>query len=998
MGHCPPNSRDAEYSGLAMCEAVEARRELPIHVPSRESAARTQLAAFIDFARARSGRAFDGHRSLQAWSTAHWREFWQLFTEWCRDPLGIEGDLQPVCVGDECEHAVFFPQLRLNYADALLNTFVADADAPAIAAYHADGTVSRFTRGALREEVARAAAALRAWGLKPGDRVAAVLRNDDRAVIAALAVAAVGASLATAAPDMGVDALRDRFVPIAPRLLIAHGAAREHDAGIPLPLKLAQLQRELSSLEKVLLLDSESSWDEFVASADVEPFDWPRFAFNQPLFIMFTSGTTGPPKCIVHGAGGTLVEHAKEHRLHIDLHSGERLFFQTSCSWMMWNWQLSALASGAQIVTYDGPISSVDKLWQIVAAERVTVFGTSPPYLRLSQDAALVPRERFDLSSLRAICSTGSVLHDWQFDWIDTNVKHVPVWSISGGTDIIGCFVLGSPLLPVHAGESSCASLGMDVHVRGGQLVCGNPFPSRPLAFFGDADGSRFHAAYFAQNPGLWSHGDFAQETPHGGIRILGRCDGVLNVNGIKVSPGDISRVLLAQPGVSDVLVVEQTFEAQSRVLALLKLAEGRSLDSAFVAQLRRELAERLSTAHVPDLFLAVPDLPVTHSGKLSESAARRAVSGRPVENEAALRNPQCLQAIRDHPMLRVGIDMSHGVSLRERLAAAWADLFCLPQPPGGDAHFFELGGNSLMAARLLARTREITGRELPLSTMLHAPTLDQFIDIIEREKPATGEQCVLARAGVGRPVFLVHGLSGTVMECWPLISLLRSPRPVYGFQARGLDDHLAPREEVEAIALAYVDHLRRVQPQGPYSLWGFSFGGVVALEIARVLAREGDSIEHVGLIDTYVRQDLGRWANAWDTAHRALRRVRHMPLADLGTYVAQRFARRPEQAVPLAAMTTMQRDVHEAMKAALERYRPSRFEGGPLVYLRAAVPLGGYCDPLPVWKRIAAAKLKVMPIPGAHLDLVRATSAHAARAIDDVLQAVIRTDWSRNI
>jgi acetoacetyl-CoA synthetase len=783
---------------------------------------------------------------------------------------------------------------------------------------------------------------------------------------------------------MGIDALRDRFAPIAPRLLIAHGAAREHDAGIALPRKLAQLARELPSLEKTSLLDGDASWDDFVAHGDAAAFGWPRFPFNHPLFIMFTSGTTGPPKCIVHGAGGTLLEHVKEHRLHVDLKPGERLFFQTSCSWMMWNWQLSALASGAQIVTYDGPISSVDRLWQIVERERVTVFGTSPPYLRLSQDAGLVPREQFDLSALRAICSTGSVLHDWQFDWVAANVKPVPLWSISGGTDIIGCFVMGSPLLPVHAGESACRSLALDVHVRGGQLVCANPFPSRPLGFFGDADGSRFHAAYFAQNPGLWSHGDFACETPRGGVRILGRCDGVLNVRGIKVSPGDIARVLLTQAGVRDVLVVEQAMQPEPRVVALLVMAEGASLDGALVAHLRRELAERLSTAHVPDLFIAVPDLPVTHSGKLSESAARRAVSGRPVENEAALRNPQSLRAIREHPMLHTeGAVASRAAPLREQVAAAWAEVFGLPQPPGGDAHFFELGGNSLMAARLLARTRELTGRQLPLSTLLHAPTLDRFVAMLERERAAGGEQVVCARPGEGRPVFLVHGLSGTVMECWPLIGLLKATRPVYGFQARGLDDGLAPRDEVEAIARAYVEHLRRVQPRGPYSLWGFSFGGVVALEIARQLAREGDAVEHVGLIDTYVRQDLGAREKAWDIGRRAWRRLRHMPLRELGPYAIERFARRSAVAVPFDAMTPAQRRVHEAMKAALERYRPAPFDGGPLIYLRAAVPLGGYCDPLPVWKRLARSGLRVVKLPGAHLDLVRRTSAHAAQAMD---------------
>jgi acetoacetyl-CoA synthetase len=976
-----------------MCEAVDAKREAPIYVPPREEASACQLASFIEWIAARSGQPVDDHRSLERYAVEHWREFWSLFLEWSRAPLGIEGDVQPVCVGDECESAVFFPRLRLNYADALLNLSVADAGAMAIAAWHADGTVTRLTRGELRDEVARAATALRAWGLRPGDRVAGILRNDERAVIAALAVAAVGATLASAAPDMGIDALRDRFVPIAPRFLIAHTQKREHDSGLALPRKLDALMRELPSVQKLVPLDGGAPpWGPPAADAPV--FDWPRQAFNHPLFVMFTSGTTGPPKCIVHGAGGTLLEHVKEHRLHTDLKPGERLFFHTSCSWMMWNWQLSALACGAQIVTYDGPISSVDRLWRIVADERVTVFGTSPPYLRLSQEAGLVPREQFDLSALRAMCSTGSVLHDWQFDWVDENVKHIPLWSISGGTDIIGCFVMGSPLLPVHAGESACASLGLDVQVwdRGaptshnGQLVCTNPFPSRPVCFYGDADGSRFHAAYFAQNPGVWSHGDFARVTAHGGIRILGRCDGVLNVRGIKVSPGDISRVLLARAGIRDALVVEQAMAPEPRVVALLVMAEGAALDAAFVAELRRDLAERLSTAHVPDLFVAVPELPVTHSGKLSESAARRAVSGRPVENEAALRNPQSLAAIREHPMLRAqpAFDTARDASLRERVRAVWAEAFGIPLLPD-DAHFFELGGNSLMAARLLARTRELTGRELPLSTLLHAPTLEQFTLLLECEPQAAGEHAVCARPGEGRPVFLVHGLSGTVMECWPLISMLKNARPLYGFQARGLDDRLPPRERVEDIARAYVEHLRRVQPQGPYSLWGFSFGGVVALEIARVLAQEGELIEHVGLIDTYVREELDGWQAARDVCLRAARRFRHMPPREFGTYVMERIARKPALPLP-AGMTEAQRRVHEAMMGALENYRPQPFGGGPVVYLRAAIPLGGYCDPLPIWKRTAAAGLRVVPLPGAHLDLVRVTSAHAARAMDQQL------------
>jgi acetoacetyl-CoA synthetase len=557
-------------------------------------------------------------------------------------------------------------------------------------------------------------------------------------------------------------------------------------------------------------------------------------------------------------------------------------------------------------------------------------------------------------------------------------VKDVPLWSISGGTDIIGCFVLGSPLLPVVAGESPCRSLAMDVRVVDGQLVCANPFPSRPLYFLNDTGGSRFHAAYFAQNAGLWSHGDNAQRTASGGFRILGRMDGVLNVRGIKVSPGEIARVLLAQPGICDALIVPQQRGRDSRVVALLVLAEGTVLDSRLIERMRRELSQRLSNAHVPDLFIAVPALPVTHSGKTSETAARAALAGEAVKNESALRNPESLVAIREHPSLRATAQRG------DTLAEIWSDLFGMPGAPDPSANFFELGGNSLMAARLLARVKEATGRSLPVSTLLDAPTFARLAALVDREPQVDKERPLVhpARNGIGTPIFLVHGLSGTVMECRPLLAHLRTPRPVYGFQARGLDDTLTPRDRVEDMAREYVHEMRAVQPHGPYAIWGFSFGGLVAFEMARLLADAGEQVEHVGLVDTYVQQSLGGVARIADAARRALRIGAHLPMSRVPDWLRAKFGSVAEPLLPPA-----QQRVRDAMLRALGRYRPQKIDGVPVVYLRADLPLGGFADPLAVWRRVAGPSLRILHVPGDHLDLLGGTAHAAARAIDSALR-----------
>lgn len=1000
---------------------------------ARTAGTGSQLSQFTRALAAFTRHEFADHADLHAFSVRDWRGFWHFFVRWCGDALGVAGADEPVCEGDSCETARFFPGLRLNYAASLLSVAVAPADAPALTEVHAGGGRRSWSRGELREEVERLARALSALGIRPGDRVVAVLRNDARAVVTALAVAAIGATLSSVAPDMGLQAMRDRFAPLAPRLLVAHAAPRPWDAGAPLPEKLAALLDALPSVRHVLVLDSGTlddthgrqllSFDAAGAAAAGAPFAWATFDFNHPLFIMFSSGTTGRPKCIVHGAGGTLLEHVKEHRLHTDLRRGDRMYFHTSCAWMMWNWQLSALASGAEIVTYDGPISEVDCLWRLVADEAVTVFGTSPGYLKMGEAAGLEPGQAFDLSALRAVLSTGAVLHDHQFHWVREHVKDVPVQSISGGTDIIGCFVLGHPDLPVVPGEAQCASLGLDVQswqdgapASGiGELVCVNPFPSRPIGFVGDPDGAAFHAAYFSRNPGVWTHGDLIEFSPHGGARLHGRTDGVLNARGVKFAPMEIYRVLDTIPDIVDAMVVEQRaprgsgsggWRGEQRIVALLVLRERGGLDPALATQVRRAIANHLSPAHVPDAMLAVPELPVTYSGKPSEAAARAAVNGESAPNTDALRNPGCLDAIRTQaaalsPPDGSGVDDDgDGRPLPERLRSLWRRHLGLQQV-GLDDNFFELGGKSLGAVLLLEDVERVTGRTLGLGALMHAPTVSQLVAMIDGADTASASSTLVPmRPGTGRPLFILHSHSGTIVEMWNIVWAMRCARPVWGLQAQGIDGERPPQDRVEEMAATYIAQIRSIQPEGPYALCGYSFGGSLAFEVARQLHQAGESIELVCLLDPYLRHALSWRTAAWQVRARVTARCSRLRRAEVAGFVAltgKRLAlecssllglrQRPRPSEGLG-LSPARQAVFDAIATAIERYRPAPYSGGPVVYLRATQPLGGFFDPLPAWQRLARAGLEIVQLPGGHYDVTGRSAPLVASQLDARLGA----------
>ncbi len=615
----------------------------PLWEPAAERVERAQITAF----RRRAGLA--DYAALHRWSVERREAFWRALWDFC-EVAGEPGETVLVD-GDRMPGARWFPEARLSFAENLLAH-------PG----HGEAIVFRDERGARRaiswaelpSLVARAAAALRAHGVGPGDRVAALLPNAPEAVIGMLATASLGAIWSSCSPDFGVRGVLDRFGQIEPRVLIAAEqyayAGKRHDVR-PRAEEIAR------ALSVPVLYDLDGP---------PEPLRFERFPFDQPLYVLYSSGTTGRPKCIVHGAGGTLLQHAKEHRLHADLRPGERFFYYTTTGWMMWNWLASGLAAGATLILYDGsPFHpSPGALFDMIDAERITVFGTSAKFLDAVRKEGLRPRESHDLASVRAILSTGSPLAAEGFDYVYEHVKpDVQLSSIAGGTDLISCFVGGNPAAPVWRGEIQCLGLGMDVDVfdargrslRGepGELVCKRAFPSMPVGFWNDPDGSRYRAAYFERFPGVWHHGDWVTLTQHGGMVMHGRSDATLNPGGVRIGTAEIYRQVEELDEVLEALAIGQAWEGDVRVVLFVKLRDGVALDDALRDRIERRIRENASPRHVPARIVQVADIPRTKSGKITELAVRDVVHGRPVENREALANPEALDLYRDLPELR---------------------------------------------------------------------------------------------------------------------------------------------------------------------------------------------------------------------------------------------------------------------------------------------------------------------------------------------------------
>jgi acetoacetyl-CoA synthetase len=977
----------------------------------------TDFGSFVQFCEARLGEEFADPQAFQAFSAERYPDFWRLFLEWADPPR--EGEPEPVCDDDRVEFACFFPNLRLSYAENLLASRSPEQDEQvALVGRRGDGSREEITRRELRERVRTVAAHLRALGVGPEDRVVAIAANNPEVVIGALAAATLGATFSSAAPDMGAAAILSRFQQLSPKLLLAN-----LDGG-----SIAEVAAALPSLQALVALDEaptpegiELPVHRLAELATTPPpthllEGWERFPFNHPLFILFTSGTTGAPKCIVHGAGGTLLEHLKEHRLHGDLGPGDTLFFQTSAAWMMWNWQLSALACGARVVLYDGPLTGAGTLWQIVAAEKVTVFGTSPPYLQLCEDSGYSPRREAPAPSLRSILSTGSVLRDWQFDWVAEEVGPVKPQSISGGTDIIGCFALGHPELPVRRGMLQSRSLGLDVQALAtettpsdsgvGELVCRNPFPSRPLGLLGDEDGSRFHAAYFAANEGVWTHGDLIEFDEDGQARIHGRSDGVLNIQGVRIGPSEIYQALREVPEVQEAMAVEQRRGSGARLILLAVLRDGEPLDRELTLRIRKTIAARTTALHVPELVAAVGELPVTHSGKRSERAGRDAVEGREAANRRALANPESLERIRDAvaeaeaTVAAGGIDaLAADATTRDKVRAFWETALGL-EGVGDDEDFFALGGTSLQAVEVFTLIRDRLGVELPLSALIEAPTVAELTAAVEDPGHHFQPLVQMRAGGEGPPLFLVHSIWGDVLGMRQITAAMTSDVPVYGVRARGLNPGEAPQASVEEMAASYVALIRELQPEGPYRIAGHSFGGLLAFEMARLLSEQGQEIDWFGIIDAELddraHTPARRWGHRLAVPFHYARAVLREPLTSLKILfgevipdlIRRGFSRLQRDAALAESEATWMEGASESHRRLATHfltlsaaYRPRPYRGSMTYFLPTIRRFHLFADPLPVWRRVTTGKIEIEQVPGPHVGMVAGEAGRVVAA-----------------
>ncbi len=647
--------------------------DAPLWTPSPERIADAPMTAFMKEAAQACGHLLSSYADLHRWSVDEREAFWSLVWDFC----GIVGDKGGTVLvdGDKMPGASFFPEARLNFAENLLSR---KGSAEAIVFRGEDKVERRLSWDELHALTSRLQQLFVSQGVKAGDRVAAMMPNMPETVAAMLATASIGAVWSSCSPDFGEQGVLDRFGQIEPVVFIAPDGYWYNGKAIEVGEKVAAVAGKLSSVRKVLIVDylgtsadvaagvgKAEALEDAIAAFPVKPVTFERLPFSHPLYILFSSGTTGIPKCIVHSVGGTLIQHVKELRLHAGILEGDRFFYFTTCGWMMWNWLMSGLACGATLLLYDGSPFYPDgnALFDYADAEKMTYFGTSAKFIDSVRKAGLRPIASHDLSTVRTISSTGSPLSPEDFRFVYEAIKKdIHLASISGGTDIVSCFVLGVPTEPVWVGEIQAAGLGLAVDVwndagepvrqEKGELVCARAFPAMPLGFWVDAGGKRYHAAYFERFDNVWCHGDFAEWTRHGGMVIHGRSDATLNPGGVRIGTAEIYNQVEQMPEIAEAICIGQDFDNDVRVVLFVRLAQGVSLDAELEKRIRTKIRVGASPRHVPAKIVAVADIPRTKSGKITELAVRDAVHGRAIKNKEALANPEALDLFRDLPEL----------------------------------------------------------------------------------------------------------------------------------------------------------------------------------------------------------------------------------------------------------------------------------------------------------------------------------------------------------
>ena len=616
-------------------------------------------------------QGFDDYAGLHQWSIDESPAFWVALCDFC----DIHFDQPPSTIlarPDNIMDAGWFDGAQLNFATHMLRHTGSEA---AIVFCGEDGTRRELSRDDLREAVARVVASLRACGVEKGDRVAGFLPNCPEAIIAMLATASIGAIWSSCSPDFGINGVVDRFGQIEPKVLFAANAYFYNGKVCDSLATVAGVAQAIPSLVQTVVvpfvdtapvetgIDNAVLWQDFLAAE--APLAITPVEFNHPLYVMYSSGTTGVPKCIVHGHGGTLLQQSKEHVLHTGVTVGDKLFYFTTCGWMMWNWLVCGLGTGATLILFDGAPFFRDGriLWEIAEREGISIFGTSAKYISALENTSVRPKDDFSLPELRTVLSTGSPLAPASFDFVYEAIgSDLQLSSISGGTDILSCFALGNPMLPVRRGELQCRGLGMATEIydesgqsvigEHGELVCTKPFPSTPVGFWNDPDGARYRAAYFERFPGVWAHGDFAELTEDGGMLIHGRSDSVLNPGGVRIGTAEIYRQVEKLSEVLESIAIGQNWDDDVRVVLFVLLQDGIELNDELATRIRTTIRENTTPRHVPAKVISVAEIPRTKSGKIVELAVRSVVHGEEVKNTEALANPEALEYFRDLPEL----------------------------------------------------------------------------------------------------------------------------------------------------------------------------------------------------------------------------------------------------------------------------------------------------------------------------------------------------------